>query len=381
LSKLKLTRWKLDDAPRPLRGLLRPSSGSVSSPLTLVGESLCEEDDAECLRGAHVVHGTLMLTNTVEAFEALQRDTLLGEEGRCLEEMIAGGDALRQPARLSRFLLICFANLKTHQFRYWFAFPALQPSQPAYAPTAVRSAGVQLASEAASWLVDHPEQPAWLLLPEAETKEQGAWRALPLAALPAVLRSGADFIVAFNDPASDDNYPGWPLRNLLVALGAVASASLGGSEMELDVMRVRSSNAGRVDPQRSLLLAGVRLPLPAPLAPQRPATGRLLHVYGWERNCAGELSAREADMRLALDASARAEEAVSLNSLLMRWRLAPELDTEKLASARFLLLGAGTLGCVSDTALAFTDEGPTLTRAPRPCRPWRAACWDTARGG
>ena len=40
-----------------------------------------------------------------------------------------------------------------------------------------------------------------------------------------------------------------------------------------------------------------------------------------------------------------ADQAVDLNLNLMRWRILPALDLERVASTRCLLLGAGTLGC------------------------------------
>lgn len=48
---------------------------------------------------------------------------------------------------------------------------------------------------------------------------------------------------------------------------------------------------------------------------------------------------------ISLISSRLAESSVDLNLKLMRWRLVPSLDLDKVVSTRCLLLGAGTLGC------------------------------------
>ena len=43
---------------------------------------------------------------------------------------ISSGAAWEDPSLLTRFLVLSFADLKSHRFYYWFAFPAFALSPP-----------------------------------------------------------------------------------------------------------------------------------------------------------------------------------------------------------------------------------------------------------
>lgn len=95
--------------------------------------------------------------------------------------------------------------------------------------------------------------------------------------------------------------------------------------------------------------------LSAPLSHEQP------QATGWEKNASGKLGPRLADLGPMMDPAQSAhfisqrhaayfggrlaDQAVDLNLKLMKWRIMPSLDLEKIKSTRCLLLGAGTLGC------------------------------------
>ncbi|CAG07052.1 unnamed protein product [Tetraodon nigroviridis] len=54
---------------------------------------------------------------------------------------------------------------------------------------------------------------------------------------------------------------------------------------------------------------------------------------------------RMVNLSECMDPKRLAESSVDLNLKLMRWRLVPSLDLEKVVNTKCLLLGAGTLGC------------------------------------
>jgi ubiquitin-like modifier-activating enzyme ATG7 len=88
-----------------------------------VAEALFQLKAAACARpqGLHNVPGQLRNVNTIERFKALQegRSALLAEAAAAVWADICSGAAEADPALLSRFLLISYADLKLFRYYYW----------------------------------------------------------------------------------------------------------------------------------------------------------------------------------------------------------------------------------------------------------------------
>jgi len=86
---------------------------------------------------------------------------------------------------------------------------------------------------------------------------------------------------------------------------------------------------------------------------------------GWELNKNNKPGPRSIDLRPLVSPSHLARQANDLNLRLMKWRALPNLDVQRLAQLKVVLLGAGTLGCsVARTLLGwgvrkitFVDSG------------------------
>lgn len=133
--------------------------------------------------------------------------------------------------------------------------------------------------------------------------------------------------VVFHDTSSLPSNPGWTLRNVLYYL----STKHGITSLHVICLREGSSSI-----QASLSLPASPSPTPTPTPPQ---------AVGWERHPSGKLSPRVADLGPMMDPTRLASQAVDLNLKLIKWRLLPALDLDKISGTKCLLLGAGTLGC------------------------------------
>lgn len=146
--------------------------------------------------------------------------------------------------------------------------------------------------------------------------------------------------------------PGWPLRNLLALLSVRYDVRKMRVIAWRDDLRGAQSNSSSSSiaaavylpdgdgAKGSLTRDGAALPIaPLPSDATRPS------ATGWERNAQGKLAPKVADLGPLMDPKRLAEQAVDLNLKLMRWRVMPEIQLERISTTRCLLLGAGTLGC------------------------------------
>ena len=149
-----------------------------------------------------------------------------------------------------------------------------------------------------------------------------------------------DRYVCFVDPSTYPTYPGWMLRNLLVLIRRRWQLR------KVQVLCYRDTHPHRDDALSIILRLeasdaheqGDATPTGEPVPPQMPK------VTGWERNAAGKVMSKVANLGEFMDPKRLADQAVDLNLKLIKWRIAPELDLDSVKETKCLLLGSGTLG-------------------------------------
>lgn len=141
----------------------------------------------------------------------------------------------------------------------------------------------------------------------------------------------ADRYVAFVDPSTYAEGPGWPLRNLLVLIRQRFKLT------KVKILCFRDTQARRHEAQ------SIILPLEMDNLPNLEMS-EMPKVTGWERARNGKLQAQQTNLGEYMDPARLADSSVDLNLKLMKWRVAPDLDLDVIKSAKCLLLGAGTLG-------------------------------------
>uniref|UniRef100_A0AAV1VF64 Ubiquitin-like modifier-activating enzyme ATG7 n=1 Tax=Peronospora matthiolae TaxID=2874970 RepID=A0AAV1VF64_9STRA len=358
LTSLKLDKFQLDDQAQELTGSFTPGR------------------DTDRARYEWQAPGVLFNTNTLEAFKKLDKTIILRDAGERILDLILGtddGNDNLAVERLNSFVLITFADLKTHSFLYWFGFPAVAPPTsfqyraPPLLVSSVLSTTAQVQAlrallslrrvNAETGAVEGNFAPFFVVerLIENATSEKLV-RVLTVQSWRRRDRSNEDVVetlFGFVDPCPLKTNPGWPLRNFLALLTALPAGKMDRCSQSLKVISFREHVHHLTEvPDDFEWKNSVVFEVRNDQAFM--ANGRLrqeVRVVGWEANVRGKLGPRTMELSGILNPIRLAETSVDLNLKLMRWRQLPSLDLDLLAQTKCLLLGAGTLGCYTARCL------------------------------
>lgn len=324
--------------------------------------------------------GQLVCMNIMQEFIDYDKKAFLNNHGLKIWQSVCNGEALKDPERcLSRFGLLVYADLKKYKFFYWFCFPAVNyPTQVNLIGNLNKNSGdlkskpnrpisTEFSDELLAKLQEEYEKPSSertfqrgyfiVKLFKLKSNNLKQIQVFPLTQYGDAIRENDDqdsvkIYFAYNDPSSSQVYPGWPLRNYLCLIAVQFKLEI------VNIIRLRmgqSSGDVKIDLEQSMILE-VEYKLDDKFSASHPPT-----ITGWEKNESQQMMPKRVDLSSLLDAKKLAEDAVNLNLRLMKWRLLPELDLDKIANTKCLILGCGTLGCnVARGLLAWGIKKITL---------------------
>lgn len=309
----------------------------------------------------------------------------LDQIGLEIWKSILDGRALLDPERyLSRFGLLVYGDLKKYKFFYWFAFPAINyPKDVQLLPDKTVVTEQRLLphrpileffdEEALAQLQEEYDKPAsqrsfqrgYFVIKYFKNPKEGVKRVSILSLAQhkesAHYEKNEDYsqctvYFAFTDPSSSKKYPGWPLRNFL---------SLIAVQFQLDRVKIirlrRGQNSKCIDFIDSMIFEATYSINLLYDASQMQKLAEIPLITGWEKNESQQVAPKCVNLSSLLDPKKLAEDAVNLNLRLMKWRLLPTLDLDKIANTKCLLLGCGTLGChISRGLLAWGIKNITI---------------------
>ena len=356
LASHKINHDKLDDSARRLLGLYEIKSHDPpenSCRLQVHGNALTNDTVPA---GFCRAEGIIKNVNTIEEYRNLDKGAILSQAARTIWDAINDGTIYSCPSLLAFFTAISFADLKKYKFTYLFAFPALHSDSPwRIAPTleshlkmdenghGVSDTVIHMTGEETAALVDSVQtwryrvdarQHGFFLAKKDRTvsfaghtgkaeamedgneKENGDCREPRTPGTPGEkLRftwtvgslidyergfftdvAGEDQFIGFTDPSTYPTYPGWMLRNLLVLIRRRWNLD------RVQILCYRDTQTRR-DEARSIVLPLVLEASDACIAPTPniSLSDDMPKVTGWERNSAGKVMSRIANLGEYMD--------------------------------------------------------------------------------
>ena len=246
--------------------------------------------------------------------------------------LMSAGSLLRSPV-----FVVSFADLKSYTFTYNVALPSVSPEEYDFECCEI------LRSPSPSPAVPLSTR---ILVRSADGSES--------AFSPASVVDGDILVVSDRNFASDSNHLPFYVRRYLTSIAVSISEPI---SVSLELNGVVSFRGVSVRPAKSVKIISSWVKW-TNLSTLQPTTMQSI------------------DLKRFMDPATVAAEAVQLNVKLIKWRLIPGIEPEKFSSLKFLLVGAGTLGCaVARCLLSWGVNDITLVDSGRvsysnPARQW-----------
>eukprot|EP01080_Neovahlkampfia_damariscottae_P010723 gene10723-3343_t len=327
LEHKKLVEFKLDNSPKKFLGSYHSGGEhqSVSSRFILPGDAFdIKETTIETCYSPGVIYNA----NTKEEFQNFDKYNLLKDSAKSILKNIESKEWLKNPSVLTEFLLLSYADLKHHKFWYWFGFPSIITESIQMTPA---ESITKIFDEK---IIDNLKKSYGEYRKKVDIYQRGFFLVSTKDGSVHSLESLKDFktnefFISFLDPSSLNSYPGWFLRNYIIA----SSLTFGLKKFKILCYREIISKS---DISTSITFD---IEIVDKLLPSE------FKCVGWEKNSNNKNSSRSIDVGFMMDPIKLAESSVALNLNLMKWRMFPSLDVDLLGQQKCLLVGSGTLGC------------------------------------
>lgn len=307
LAQQKIDNLKLDDRQLPIK-LELPNLTELDDPavnkiyINFDAFDSGNENDTN-------IFGYLKNENTIEAFKKSSKQGLIDEIGKNIFENL---ENLRQnPNKLFGFFLYSFVDLKKWHFSYWPGFASINSK--------IFEHSIEEIENLPHLVLKNPSNHNFFVYNNSSSNED---KILPL---PEKFKA-ENYSFAFNDTTTNPQAVSLVARNF--AFFIYKYYNLTSFQM--------------------LAYRGPKIPsklLKFTISSSLPTESSNLKFTGWCKNpSTGKLQSSKIDLSSMMNKEKLASDAANLNLKLMKWRVAPNLDLEKIQSRKALLLGAGTLG-------------------------------------
>ncbi|XP_065367287.1 uncharacterized protein Atg7 [Calliphora vicina] len=354
LAEIKLDLDRLSDKPRPVYGYY--TNRHAKSCLMEIDYSAFNSEFTPpkyCFKS----HGTIYNKNTIEEFKICDKNALLKEEGIKLLKYFQNETTLDDPSLLARFCILSFADLKNHNYYYWFAFPC-----PLTTTLTLEKPGTKLVDSRETFdliqeslkLCPNGVLQNLFVLQASTTNKKfftlkefinnfKTMEKLPLEEIYFCFPDNSEYV-----------HPSWLMRVYAAFLYYKCPFLVGNSVKFLGLRYGNHMNIG------FSLIWHIKQTELLDLEDMDK-----IKFVGWELNKNQKPQPRMVSMRDSMDPQVLTDNSINLNLKLMKWRLLPDLNLEVIQNTKCLLFGVGTLGCAVARMLlgwgfkyiSFVDNG------------------------